>query len=274
MPRTCPVCGAGVVRAQTDTPGKLEAATRCINADCPAQVKEHIKHFAAKGAFDIDGMGDKLIDQLVDKGLVTSCADIFTLKREDLEKLERMGPKSAANLVQAIAGSKIISLGRFLYALGIRHVGENVAGILASRFGTLARLLEIASQPPAQAREAIQSLSGIGEVIAESVAGFFSREENRTTLQRILASGVEVAAEVAAGGGPLAGKVFVLTGTLEGMTRAEAQRLIEKAGGKVTGTVTGNTSYLVAGGSPGSKLAQAQALGTAIIDEATLKTLL
>ncbi|MCJ7830824.1 MAG: NAD-dependent DNA ligase LigA, partial [Desulfobacterales bacterium] len=141
MPRTCPVCGSGVVRAQTDTPGKLEAATRCINADCPAQVKEHIKHFAAKGAFDIDGMGDKLIDQLVDKGLIASCADIFTLKREDLEKLERMGPKSAANLVQAIEGSKQISLSRFLYALGIRHVGENVARILASRFCTLERLL-------------------------------------------------------------------------------------------------------------------------------------
>lgn len=257
MPKTCPVCGADTFRV------KGEAATRCINITCPAQVKERIKHFASKGAFDIEGMGDKLINQLVDKGLLSSYADIFGLSKDTLQVLERMGPKSAENIINAIKKSKRISFKRFLYALGIRHVGEHVAGIIASRFKNIDSL---AGATP----EDLASLEGVGPVVAESAVRFFRQDENRKALNKIMDSGVYVYFEGEKKQGAVSDKSFVLTGALESMTRSQAKKMIETAGGRVTGSVSRSTDYLVVGASPGSKLDQAKKLGVEIIDEAAL----
>jgi len=257
MPLSCPVCDSSVIRSEN------EAALRCINTSCPAQVKERIKHFASKGAFDIDGLGEKLIEQLVDKDLLFSYADVFRLKEDTLENLERMGSKSAANILSAIEASKPITFSRFLYALGIRHVGEHVAGILARTFGRLEVLMNTTP-------DELEAIEGVGPVVAESVGRFFSADENRKIVDEIITSGVQIIGEGVQEEGTLSGKVFVLTGTLATLTRDGARKLIEKAGGKVTGSVSRNTDYLVAGASPGSKLRRAEALGVDIIDEETL----
>ena len=261
MPRMCPVCKSEVVRGQD------EAAARCINIACPAQIKERIKHFASKGAFDIDGLGNKLVEQLVDTGLLFSYADIFYLDEDKLKNLERMGPKSAGNIINAVSNSKSISLGRFIYALGIRHVGEHVAGILARAFGDLNKLKKAAAQ-------ALEAVDGVGPVVAESIVKFFAQDENIKTIDRILNSGVEIIWESGKQEGVLGGKVFVLTGTLETLTREDAKKIIEEAGGKVSGSVSGKTDYLLAGTSPGSKLKRAKDLGVEIIDETTFKRLM
>jgi DNA ligase (NAD+) len=261
MPRMCPVCKSEVVRGQD------EAAARCINIACPAQIKERIKHFASKGAFDIDGLGNKLVEQLVDTGLLFSYADIFYLDEDKLKNLERMGPKSAGNIINAVSNSKSISLGRFIYALGIRHVGEHVAGILARAFGDLNKLKKAAAQ-------ALEAVDGVGPVVAESIVKFFAQDENIKTIDRILNSGVEIIWESGKQEGVLGGKVFVLTGTLETLTREDAKNIIEEAGGKVSGSVSGKTDYLLAGTSPGSKLKRAKDLGVEIIDETTFKRLM
>jgi DNA ligase (NAD+) len=260
MPKNCPICGSLVDRI------KDEAATRCINTTCPAQVKERIIHFASKGAFDIDGLGDKLVEQLVDKDLFKSYADLFYLDEEKLIALERMGPKSARNLTSAIETSKKISFHRFLYALGIRHVGEHVARILANNFESLEKL-------NMGTFDDLKSIEGIGPIVAESVIIFFGQDENRKVVKRILDSGIDIIQDAPLKEEHLKGKVFVLTGTLKGMTRSEAKEMIEKAGGKVTGSVSRNTDYLVAGTAPGSKLNRAVDLGTEIITEETLKKL-
>jgi DNA ligase (NAD+) len=259
MPQNCPVCGAAV-SCDAD-----EAVTRCGNSDCPAQLKERIRHFASKGAFDIEGMGEKMVEQLVNKGLVSSYSDIFKLDKPALESLERMGAKSALNIVNAIEKSKHITLARFLYALGIRHVGENIAQIIADRFQTIDKILS------AKAAE-FEAIDGIGSEIAQSLERFFSDEKNLRTIQRMLDSGVMPTSPQA----PflsegLRGKIFVLTGTLESMTRGQAKAMIEKAGGKVTESVSKNTTYMVVGADPGSKLEKAKKLGIPIIDETTLK---
>jgi DNA ligase (NAD+) len=261
MPLSCPVCDSSVIRSEN------EAALRCINTSCPAQVKERIKHFASKGAFDIDGLGGKLIDQLVNKELLFSYADIFQLKEELLENLERMGSKSAGNIVRAIEDSQRITLNRFIYALGIRHVGEHVAGILANALKSLDRLM---SATP----DELVAIDGVGPVVAESIVAFFKKDENRKIVDEMIASGVQIFRDNAHKQGTLAGKVFVLTGTLETLTRSEAKKAIEEAGGKVTGSISRNTDYLVAGASPGSKLKRAQELSVEIIDEETLKKLM
>ncbi len=261
MPLNCPVCNSPVVRAQD------EAALRCIDISCSAQIKERIKHFASKGAFDIDGLGDKLIEQMVEKDLLFSYADIFRLEEEPLKNLERMGSKSAVNILGAIEKSKRITLSRFLYALGIRHVGEHVAGILARTFG---RLEDLMNATP----DELETIEGVGPVVAESVGSFFGAEENRKIVAEIIGSGVEILGEGAQQKETLAGKVFVLTGTLATLTRDEARKIIENAGGKVTGSVSRNTDYLVAGTSPGSKLERAKSLGVDIIDETTLKKMI
>lgn len=256
MPENCPVCGSQVMENED------EAVSRCDNMSCPAQIKARIRHFASKGAFDVDGMGTKRVEQLVDQGLLASYADIFHLKETELQALERMGQKSAKNLVAAIENSKKISLGRFLYALGIRHVGENVAEILARKFGDIDALFSAKLTDT-------ESIEGIGPEIAQSIRHFFDQEENRNTIRRILDSGVEILTETKPQQtGGLDGKVFVLTGTLENMTRSEAKKRIEAAGGKVTSAVSRNTDYLVAGKSPGSKLEKARKLGVEILDEA------
>ena len=261
MPLHCPVCRSSAVRSLD------EAALRCINTSCPAQVKERIKHFASKGAFDIDGLGEKLIEQLVDKDLLFSYADIFRLKEEPLKNLERMGSKSAGNIIRAIEASKRITLDRFIYALGIRHVGEHVAGILARSFESLEKLSRATS-------DELEAIDGVGPVVAASIVEFFKKNENRKIVDDMITNGVQIFRDNAEKRGLLAGKIFVLTGSLETLTRDEAKRAIEKAGGKVTGSVSRNTDYLVAGASPGSKLKRSEELGIDIIDEQTLKKLM
>ena len=261
MPHSCPVCDSSVIRSEN------EAALKCINTLCSAQVKERIKHFASKGAFDIEGLGDKLIDQLVEKKLLRSYADIFRLREDVLKDLERMGSKSAANIVHAVEKSKQITLNRFIYALGIRHVGEHVAGILAGSFESLEKLI-------GTTLDVLEAIDGVGPVVAESIVEFFKKNENRKIVDDMIANRVQIYRDNAHKQDTLSGKIFVLTGTLATLTRSEAKRAIEKAGGKVAGSVSGKTDYLVIGASPGSKFNRAQELGVDIIDEETLKKLM
>jgi DNA ligase (NAD+) len=264
FPERCPVCGSAVVRLED------EAVTRCPNLDCPAQLKNNLRHLAGRGALDIDGLGEKLIEQLVERGVVTRLSDVFRLGAAALEGLERMGEKSARNLAAALEKAKHTTLARFLIALGIRHVGETVAELLARHFGDLDALLE------ATAAE-IEAVPGVGPIIAESVAAFFSNPRNRAEVKDLRELGLawqKTAPAPPRGSGPLAGKIFVLTGTLEGMTRGEAKQRIEALGGKVTGTVSKKTSYVVAGAEPGSKLALARELGVTVLDQAAFEALL
>jgi len=261
MPKHCPVCGEQAVRDE-------EAFTRCINVNCPAQLKANIKHLASKAAFDIDGLGDKLINQLVEKNYVASYADIFRLTWDQLRQLERMADKSAENIVNAVSESKKISLARFLYAIGIRHVGQHTAGILADRY----KDLEALSHASAEELEAIE---GIGPVVASSIAEFFSREENLKTIQAMLDSGVEIqTAAESPQSRQMSGCTVVLTGKLETMSRDEAKQQIEAAGGKVTGSVSSKTDYVVVGESPGSKMDKAKELGVPVLTESDFKALL
>jgi DNA ligase (NAD+) len=264
FPERCPVCGSAVVRLED------EAVTRCPNLDCPAQIRNNLRHLAGRGALDIDGLGEKLIEQLVERGAVTRLSDVFRLGASALEGLDRMGEKSARNLAAALEKAKRTTLARFLIALGIRHVGETVAELLARHFGDLDALLE------ASAAE-IEAVPGVGPIIAESVAAFFANPRNRAEVEALRALGLsweKTAPAPPRGEGPLAGKIFVLTGTLEGMTRGEAKQRIEAQGGKVTGTVSKKTSYVVAGAEPGSKLATARELGVTVLDQAAFKALL
>lgn len=267
MPARCPVCNATVVRPKKEKSDDLEAARRCINASCPAQIKEHIKHFASKGAFDIDGMGDKLVEQMVERGLLRSYADIFELQTAAIEGLERMGPKSAQNLIEAIEASKSIDFHRFIFALGIRHVGEHAARILAKTFSQVDDLMQAC-------REDLEKIEGIGPIVAGSIRNFFERTDNRRAVARLIHRGVRLRYPVGSTPGRLAGKVFVLTGALKNMTRRQAGERITAAGGKVSSTVGPRTDYLVAGESPGSKLQSARKRGVEIIDENQLEELL
>jgi DNA ligase (NAD+) len=254
MPDACPICGTPVVR----TAG--EAAIRCINASCSAQVKERIKHFASKGAFDIDGLGDKLVDQMVQRGLLHSYADIFTLQPAAVESLERMGPKSAGNLIEAIDASKQVDFHRFIFALGIRHVGEHAARILAESFGHVDELMDAS-------RQDLEKIDGVGPIAAASITSFFEQTENRQTVARLIEQGIRLRYPARKAVGHLTGKVFVLTGALNNMTRRQAAERITALGGKVSGSVSSQTDYLVAGDSPGSKLQRAFRLGIEVIDE-------
>jgi DNA ligase (NAD+) len=262
MPGKCPVCHAEAVRLDG------ESVTRCTNISCPAQVKAAILHFASKTAFDIEGLGEKLIDQLVDMKLVSSCADIFHLTADTLLELERMGPKSAENLIAAIERSKKISFSRFLYGLGIRHVGEHAAKLLSTNFPGLSDLL---NATPLE----LQSIEGIGPIAAASIYSFFRQEENRRIIQRLIDSGVIILYDTQR---PvqknLAGKTFVLTGTLTSYPRSQAKALIEAAGGKVSGSVSRKTDYVVAGENPGSKLNAAMELGVAVLNESEFQALI
>ena len=260
MPADCPVCGSPVVRMAG------EAATRCINASCSAQLKERIKHFASKAAFDIDGLGDKLVDQLVAEGLVTTYADLFNLEIDTLAGLERMGKKSAENLINAIAASKKISFARFMYSLGIRHVGEHIAALLADQFDSLEQLAD-------SSEEMLTAIEGIGPIAARSIVDFFKQAENLDTIRRILQSGIQIEFASPVIRKSLAGRTFVLTGALATMTRQQAKEQIAAAGGKVSGSVSRNTDFIVVGESPGSKLAKARELGVTVIDEAKFKEL-
>jgi DNA ligase (NAD+) len=217
----------------------------------------------------VEGLGEKLVDQLVDKGLVRRLSDVFALERETLAGLERMGEKSAENLCASIEKARRATLPRFLVALGIQHVGETVAELLAARFGDLDPLM-------AASRETLEETPGIGPTIAESLVSFFADEKNRAEVARLRELGVrwQRTAPRRSGEGPLAGRTFVLTGSLAGMTRAEAKQRIQAAGGKLTSTVSKKTDYVVAGSEPGSKLDKARELGVEVIDEEALAALL
>lgn len=265
MPEKCPVCGSRVVRLEG------EAIARCSGGlYCPAQRKQALLHFASRRAMDIEGLGEKLVDQLVDKGLVKTPADLYRLDLPTLAGLERMGEKSAQNLLDAIERSKHTTLERFIYALGIRNVGEATARDLARHFGALEPLMHAGVEELMQVPE-------VGPVVAESIAQFFAEPHNRQVIADLRRLGVrwqEGRPRQRAAVAGVAGKTFVLTGTLPHWTREEAKEKIEAAGGKVTGSVSSKTDYVVVGADPGSKLARAEALGIPLLDEDGLKALL
>jgi len=254
MPKHCPVCGAEVVRAEG------EVAYRCIGKSCPAQLEQSIRFFGSRAAMDVEGLGEKLVHQLVDGGLVRQLADLYHLDAERLTALERMGAKSAENLLAQLARSKDTTLPRFLVALGIRQVGEATAKALAEHFHTLDALMDASE-------EALQEVRDVGPEVAKLVHHFFAEPQNRTAVRRLLDAGVRPKA-VRAVRGPLAGQKFVLTGGLASMTRPEAQRRIEALGGRVVSSVSKETDVVVAGEDPGSKLAKAEKLGIRVLDEA------
>jgi DNA ligase (NAD+) len=263
MPKKCPVCGEPVFRAEG------EVAYRCVNVACPAQLKESLLHFAARRAMDIDGLGDALVDQLVDKKLVRDVADLYGLTHEQLAGLERMGDKSAANLMEEIENSKKAELARVIFAIGIRFVGERTAQFLADHFGSLDQLA-------AAGAEELTEVEEVGPRIAESIAAFFAEKRNREVVDKLRKAGLqfEHKKEVHKGNQPLDGKQFVLTGTLPGYSRDDAKKMIEDAGGRVVGSVSKKTDYVVVGAEPGSKLAKAKSLGVKTIDEGGLIKLL
>jgi DNA ligase (NAD+) len=263
MPDTCPVCGADV-----DHP-EGEAMSRCTNAACPAQVLERVRHFCSRGAMDIEGIGDVMAQQLTELGLVHDIADIYALDEKQLAKVPRTGEKTISNLLRNIEASKSRGLARLLTGLGIRFVGTQTAQILADDFGSI-DAIEAAST------EELQQSEGIGPEVASSVHLFFQQKANREMIERLRAAGVTMSApkRARAVDGKLAGKTFVLTGTLPNLTRDEASDLIVQAGGKVTGSVSKKTDYVVAGSEAGSKLTKAEQLGIAVIGEDELRRLL
>ncbi len=264
MPRQCPECGSDVARLPD------EAIARCTGGlFCPAQRKQALLHFASRRALDIEGLGEKLVDQLVDGDLVRTPADLYRLRLEDLVSLERMGEKSAQNLLDQLERSKATTLARFIYALGIRNVGEATARDLARHFGALEPLLGADESE-------LQEAPDVGPVVAMSIRGFFAERHNRDVVHALRRAGVrwEEGRRRSTAGGPGAGKTFVITGALPGMTRDAATELIESRGGKVTGSVSKKTDYVIAGAEAGAKLAKAATLGIPVLDEAGLLKLL
>ena len=262
MPKTCPSCGAPVYRE----PG--EAALRCNNPECPAQLLRTLIHFCSKNAMDIDGLGEAVIEALVKTELVKKPADLYALKVEDIKKLDRMGEKSANNLVKAISKSKENDFYRLIFGFGIRHVGEKASKELASHFKTIDNLLNVN-------KESVLEIEGFGEIMALSVSEFFSMEETHKMIEELKGYGLNMEMEPEEEKGDLfSGLTFVITGTLPTMKRPEAKALIEKQGGKVTGSVSKKTDYLLAGEKAGSKLDKAMALGVKVISELDLITML
>jgi len=261
MPEKCPVCGGHVVRAEG------EADHRCVNQKCPAKLRETILHFASRGVMNIDGMGDALVTQLTERGVVKDVADIYKLTKAHLLSLERMGDKSAQNVLDEIANSKKLPLERVIYGLGIRFVGERTAQFLAEHFGDIVAL-EKAGE------EELQQVEEVGPRIAKSIVEFFAEPRNRELVEELRAAGLTLKGKKKERGTKLAGKTFVLTGTLANYTRDEAKKLIEDAGGKVAGSVSKKTDYVVAGADAGSKLDKAKELGVVVVDEKGLEGLL
>jgi DNA ligase (NAD+) len=263
MPTSCPVCGGHIVREEG------EAASRCVNASCPARVRESLLHFASRGVMDIDGLGDALVDQLLAREIVHNIADLYWLTTEQLLTLDRMGAKSAAKIIQNINNSRSQPLARVLNGLGIPFVGERTAQILASHFGSMDVIAGAAD-------EQLQEAEEIGPKVAAAIIDFFAEPQNRELVERLRAAGLQFTAEKRAQSrkGPLAGLTFVLTGTLPTLTREEAKERIEAASGKVAGSVSSKTSYVVAGDEAGSKLDKARKLGVKVIGEDGLLALL
>jgi DNA ligase (NAD+) len=274
LPQHCPECGSNLVREGD------EAATRCVNSSCPAILRGGLRHWVSKGALDVDGLGSKLIEQLVDRGLVGSLADLYRLDAALLASLDRMGDKSATNLVEALEASKQQPWHRQLYGLGIRHIGEVNAKALAAAFFSIDSLAAAALESPEQ----IAELHGIGPEISASLGQWLRTPANQQLLQDLRSVGLSLEASAseqeaasqagADADGVLRGKTLVLTGTLPNLSRSEAKALIEVAGGKVSGSVSKKTDYLVAGEAAGSKLTKAESLGVTVLSEADLTALL
>jgi DNA ligase (NAD+) len=262
MPKTCPVCNGTLVRDEG------EAAIRCENITCPAQIHRRIEHFASRSAMDIEGLGEALVYQIVENRLVNDYGDIYFLKNEDLEKIERMGAKSAQNLLQAIQQSKNRSLDRIIFALGIRYVGAGVATILADQFGSVDRLQNTSL-------EQLDTIDGIGPIIAESIVQFFKQKQNLLVIEKLRKANVRMEEKrERPKGGIFEGKIFVLTGALVRMNRDAATEFIESEGGKVNSNISRNTSWVLVGENPGSKYRKALDLNIEIIDEDTFVSML
>ncbi len=261
MPEHCPVCGTKVVR----TEGEVDY--RCVNANCPAKLRETILHFASRGVMNIDGMGDALVTQLTDRGLVKNVADIYQLTKSDLLSLDRMGEKSAQNVLDEIEASKKLPLERVIFGLGIRMVGERTAQFLAEHFGSMDALMNASE-------EELEQVDEVGPRIAQSIAEFFREPKNRELVKRLKDADLTFTGKKKERGTKLAGKTFVLTGTLAQFTRDQAKKLIEDAGGRVSGSVSKKTDYVVAGSDAGSKLDKARELGLSVISEDEMKDLL
>lgn len=267
MPVECPVCHSKIEKIKLDK----SHINKCVNASCQAQLKERIRHFVSKKAFDMDGLGKKIVDQLVDIGMIRSFADVFLLEKEKLEGLDRMAQKSAANLLGAIEKSKKISLRRFVYALGIDHTGENAARLISKEFSILQDIMETSE-------EILEKINGIGPETASSICKFFSNLENRAIIENILNCGVTITNDqpvnIESRDNPLNNKRIVLTGTLHTMTRSEAKKQLERLGAAITSSISSKTDFIIAGEKAGSKLEKAKKLGVQILDEARLITLL
>lgn len=262
MPEKCPSCGEAVMRDEDEG-----AAVRCTNSACPAQLSRGIEHFASKDAMNIEGLGPQLVELLLREGLIHDAADLYTLTAEVLSPLERMGEKSAANLVAAIGRSKEAGLERLIYALGIRSIGQVAAASLAARFGNLEALFSATA-------EELLAIDDFGQITTDYVLNYFSHPQNIELCRRLMAVGVRTEASFVPTNDNLSGLTFVLTGTLDGMTRDEAEAMIKAAGGKVTGSVSKKTSYVVAGTQAGSKLTRAQSLGVPVIGKEQLLSML
>ena len=261
LPEVCPSCGTAVVKEEG------EVAVRCPNIQCPAQLIRNLIHFASRSAMDIDGLGKAMVEQLVKQDLIHSPADLYELKADEIAALDRMGKKSANNLIKAIEKSKQNDLSKLIFALGIHEVGEKAAVLLAQKFETMDRIMSASA-------EEISSIEGFGIVMARNVENFFRREANVQQIERLKVCGLNMNCLMEKAGDKLAGKTFVLTGTLPTLKRSEAQAMIEKQGGKVSGSVSKKTTYVVAGEEAGSKLTKAQELGITILSEAELLELL
>ncbi|MBI4839520.1 MAG: NAD-dependent DNA ligase LigA, partial [candidate division NC10 bacterium] len=261
FPATCPVCGSAAFRPEG------EVVSRCANSACPARLKEGLLHYGSRRAMDIEHLGEAVVEQLVDRELVRTFADLYGLGVTQLAELERLAEKSATNLHAAIQASKGRGLAPLLFALGIRYVGENVARILAAEFGSMERLSHATEVQ-------LAAVHGIGPRIAASVALFFQQPENRRLIAALREAGVKMEDEASAGPKPLLGKTFVLTGALTQMTRDEAKAAIQRQGGRVTSSISKKTDYVIVGKDPGSKVEEAKRLGTPILDEAGFQALL
>jgi DNA ligase (NAD+) len=259
FPAVCPVCGSLAERKSG------EVAYRCTNKKCFAQVRRQIIHFVAKDAFNIDGLGPKIIDRLLDEGLINDAADLFSLTKGDLQPLERFAEKSIGNLINSIQTSRELSLDKLIFSLGIRHVGQQTAYDLARHFQDLGDLTKVDMAD-------LQAIEGIGEVVAQSIINYFQDGKNIDFINKLLRSGVKYRKIKEERG--LVGKTFVITGTLPNYSRPEAGRMIRQQGGKVSSSVSAKTDYLLAGEKPGSKYEKARLLGVKIVDEKEFKKLL
>jgi DNA ligase (NAD+) len=254
MPHSCPECGSEVIRPEG------EVARRCINLACPAQLKEHIRHFASRGGLDIEGLGEKVSAQLFDTRLIQDPSDLYFLTKEQLLELDRHGEKSADNLIESIRHAKNPPLDKFIFALGIRNVGEHISKILAVQFGSLDNLM-------AANVEEMTAIKEIGPEIAQSIVQFFHEPKNKTVMAKFSKAGVEPQKKAAVANALLQGKSFVFTGTLANMPRNTAKEIVESMGGTIHSSTTAKTTYVVAGNDPGSKLDKARFLGITVLSE-------